>query len=85
MRYTAGAGAIVLGWSLLVEPLLGQIPGVGPAIAPWLPFRAAEQFLADVPPEAGLLDRPWVALAWFTLVGVALLAAALGAARRRDA
>jgi ABC-2 type transport system permease protein len=46
LRQSAGAIAILLLWPLLVEQLIGAIPTVG-KIAPWLPFQAGAQFVAD--------------------------------------
>jgi ABC-2 type transport system permease protein len=86
-RHTAGAVAIVLVWTLMAEQLLVVIPGVGEAARPFLPFQAAKQFLSagEVPADAGLLDRPWFALGYFAVTAAALLAIAIGVARRRDA
>lgn len=85
VRHTAGAVSIVLVWSLMAEQLIGAIPGVGPAVAQWLPFTAAKWFLTSDGTATGALEGPWVALAYAALVAGALLAVAIGAARRRDA
>jgi ABC-2 type transport system permease protein len=87
VRHTAGAVSIVLVWSLMAEQLFQLIPGVGQAVQPWLPFSAAKRFLMAPEPVAGagLLDSPWTALAYFGVVASALLAVAIGVAKRRDA
>lgn len=84
VRHTAGAVALVIVWVLVGEPLVGTVPVVGPALAPLLPFGAADRFLAPVPPGAGPLGSPWLAGVWFALVAWALLAVAVRVARRRD-
>lgn len=84
VRHTAGAVALVLVWVLVAESLVGLIPVVGPAVGPFLPFRAADRFLADAPAGAGLLGSPWLAGVWFAGFATALLAAAIRVARHRD-
>jgi ABC-2 type transport system permease protein len=87
VRHTAGAVAIVLVWTLMAEQLLVVIPGIGEAAQPYLPFQAAKQFLSagEVPADAALLNQPWFALLYFAAWAAALLAIAIGVARRRDA
>lgn len=46
VRQSAGAIAILLLWPLLVEQLFTLIPTIGPKVAPWLPFRAADAFVS---------------------------------------
>jgi len=87
VRHTAAAVSIVLVWALMAEQLLEIIPGVGEMVGPWLPFRAAQDFLTGEGPTAdGLLGGgPWVALAYFAVVAAVLLFVATEVARRRDA
>jgi ABC-2 type transport system permease protein len=85
VRHTAGAVALVLVWVGVAEPLVAMVPVVGPVVGPLLPFQAADRFLAEVPPDAGLPGSPWLAGAWFALLATALLALAVAVARRRDA
>jgi ABC-2 type transport system permease protein len=87
VRHTAGAVSVVLVWALMAEQLFELIPGVGDAVRPWLPFRAAKDFLTvEGPTSDGLLGGgPWLALAYFTVVAGGLLAVAIAVARRRDA
>ena len=87
VRHTAGAVSIVLVWALMAEQLVELIPGVGDAVRPWLPFRAAKDFLtAEGPTADGLLGGgPWVAIAYFAVVAGVLMFVATEVARRRDA
>ena len=87
VRHTAGAVSLVLVWSLMAEPLLAAIPGVGASLQQWLPFQAAKHFLTAGPAASGSgpLDGPWVALAYFAGITAVLLAVAVGVAERRDA
>jgi ABC-2 type transport system permease protein len=86
VRHTAGAVALVLVWGLAAETLITALPGVGPALSPFLPFEAARRFLGgEAPADAALLESPWISGAWFGAVAVALLAVAIAVTRRRDA
>ncbi|HZG89838.1 MAG TPA: hypothetical protein VEZ42_06460 [Pseudonocardia sp.] len=84
VRRTAGAVALVLVWPLVAESLVGVIPVVGPAVGPFLPFQAADRFLAGAPTDSGLLGSPWLAGVWFAVVAAALFAVAVRVARHRD-
>ncbi|HEY7593411.1 MAG TPA: hypothetical protein VH969_09685 [Actinophytocola sp.] len=86
VRHTAGAVAIVLTWALMIEQLLALIPGFEPVVT-WLPFQAAKQFLlaGQTPEGLGLTEQPWAAMGYFAAVSTALLAVAIGVAKRRDA
>jgi ABC-2 type transport system permease protein len=84
VRHTAGAVALVLVWVLGAESLIGLIPVVGPVAAPFLPFQAADRFLAGAPAGGGPLGSPWLAGVWFALVVAALFAVAVRVARHRD-
>jgi ABC-2 type transport system permease protein len=86
IRHTAGAVTLVLTWALMVEQLLALIPGFE-SVATWLPFQAAKQFLlaGQTPDGTGLADQPWLAMGYFAMVSVGLLAAAIAVAKRRDA
>ena len=91
MRRTAGALAVVLGWLLVVEPLIGAIPVTFlEKISPFLPgtggsrlLMTSEQLAADLPNRVDL--SAWqgygVLVAW-TAVLLAIGAVLL---RRRDA
>ena len=83
----AVAAVVAVAVGTLTRQLLVVIPGVGEAARPFLPFQAAKQFLSagEVPADGALLDRPWLALAYFAVTAAALLAIAIGVARRRDA
>jgi len=94
VRQTAGAVAILLVYSLLVESLIGLIPNIGVKIQRWMPFQHADHFLtadnAPLPEGAGppRLDFPfgaWGSLAYFAAIGFGLLVVAFVVAKRRDA
>src|SRR6478736_1259434 len=57
------------GVALVYAVAVVVIPGVGEAARPFLPFQAAKQFLSagEVPADGALLDRPWLALAYFAV------------------
>ncbi|WP_318306488.1 hypothetical protein [Amycolatopsis solani] len=97
VRHTAGAVALLLVYPLLVENLVEVIPGAGPAIHRWLPLNVVTKFLSgtggasggrDGGNAAALSDSPlapgW-ALAYFAAFVVAVLAAGITTAKRRDA
>jgi ABC-2 type transport system permease protein len=83
LRQSAGAIAVVLIWSMLVENLVSLIPQVGQDIRTWMPFAMTEQFLQG--PMEGRPLGPWASFAYFAGVAVALLVAALVVAKKRDA
>lgn len=89
VRQTAGAVAILLIYTLLVENLITLVPHIGPAIQKWLPFVAVNHFLVGgAPGGRGPVDMPlapWASLAYFAGIAVAFLAVALVTANRRDA
>ncbi|MBP2321916.1 ABC-2 type transport system permease protein [Kibdelosporangium banguiense] len=81
IRQTAGAVALLLAYSLMVEELIRLIPKVGADIQKWMPFNLAKRFLNGA--DSGL--GPWPALAVFAGYAVVLFAIALVTARKRDA
>ena len=91
LRSTAGSLSLLLGWVLVVEPVVASLPRVGDDIGRWLPFANADHFLyADVPEPGSIFDAgmpfgPWGALVYFAGIAAVLLVAALGLANRRDA
>jgi ABC-2 type transport system permease protein len=93
VRQTAGAVSIVLVWALLVENLVGLIPGIGPDLREWMPFNAANHFLTAGQPSTGtggpppvrMPFGPWGGLAYFAGIAVAVLIVALVTAEKRDA
>jgi ABC-2 type transport system permease protein len=94
VRHTAGAIAILLVWTMLVEGLVGIIPRVGDDIQRWLPWIQANHFLtsgsgepAGEGPSLGL-DMPfgpWGALAYVAGFTALIMVLALVAVERRDA
>lgn len=94
VRHTAGAIAILLVWTMLVEGLVGVIPKVGDDIQRWLPWVQANHFLTagngEPAGEGSGLDLnmpfgPWGALAYFAGITATILVLALVAVERRDA
>ncbi|MEC9323397.1 MAG: ABC transporter permease, partial [Actinomycetota bacterium] len=74
-------------WPLLVEPLLGNLPGHGARIGPYLPFANALRFL-DVSWLFPAYDMPWGewgSLGYFAAVVAVVFAVAVGTMNRRDA
>jgi ABC-2 type transport system permease protein len=84
VRQTAGAVALLLAYSLMVEELIVLIPGVGADIQRWMPFKLGERFLTGGPAADGM-PGPWGSLAVFGGYAVVLFAVALVAAKKRDA
>ncbi len=86
LRHTAGAVTVLLLWPLLVEPLLGNLPGQGARIGPYLPFANMFDFL-EVSWLFPAYDVPWGdlgSLAYFAAVVAGVFVIAVGAMNRRD-
>ncbi|MGV9799664.1 ABC transporter permease [Mycobacterium sp. NPDC003449] len=87
VRVAAGAVAVLLLWPLVAEPLLGNMPGNGARIGPWLPFANMFRFLG-VEWLYPSYDIPWGevgSLVYFAVLIVAALVAAVIVLNRRDA
>jgi ABC-2 type transport system permease protein len=92
VRQTAGAVAILLVYTMLLESLIGIIPTIGVKIQRWLPFQNSANFQTagndSFLSEGGGLDYPfgpWGSLVYFAAICVGLLVVALVVAKRRDA
>ncbi|MPY77573.1 MAG: hypothetical protein GEV04_03570 [Actinophytocola sp.] len=95
VRHSAGAISLLLIYAMVAEPLVQIVPRIGDDIYKWLPFNVAEKFLSGDgaargasqagPPLSTSTLSPWLALAYFAGIAVALLTAAILVARRRDA
>jgi ABC-2 type transport system permease protein len=91
VRQTAGAVAILLIYTLLVENLVVLIPRIGRDIQQWMPFTVANQFLTggETPIRGAGTDQmplaPWPSLLYFAGIGAVLLIIAIVTANRRDA
>jgi ABC-2 type transport system permease protein len=95
VRHSAAGLAVILVYTLLLETVIGAIPGIGDDIQPWLPFKAANHFIAAG--QAGMPDGPlgaadaaypygpWVGFALFAGVALVTFVAALIVTERRDA
>ncbi|BBY27797.1 ABC transporter permease [Mycolicibacterium sediminis] len=87
VRHAAGAVAILLLWPLVVEPILGNLPTVGPRIGPFLPFGNVFTF-ADVQwlfPTYAMPWGPFGSLCYFVVVVAVAFAAATVVVGSRDA
>lgn len=87
LRHTAGAVTVLLLWPLLIEPLLGNLPGRSMDIGPYLPFANVFRFL-DVQwlfPEYPLRWGPVGSLGYFAAAVAVLFVAGLVMVNRRDA
>ncbi|WP_436498414.1 hypothetical protein [Actinokineospora sp. HUAS TT18] len=96
IRHSAGAIALLLIYTRLVEGLVSLIPNVGADVYKWLPFTLANHFLtgeadpSDGPtpqfgPPAHITISPWTALALFAAFAATILTIALITANKRDA
>lgn len=86
VRQTAGAVTILLVWGLVLENLIGLLPGVGQDVQRYLPFVNATLFAADKE-VTGVLDPlgPVASLGIFAATAVVVMVAATVVVRRRDA
>jgi ABC-2 type transport system permease protein len=91
VRQTAGAVAILLIYTLLVENLVVLIPKIGESIQKWMPFTEANNFLVAGSADAGrrgIEHMPlgaWPSLLYFAGIAAVLMTIALVTANRRDA
>lgn len=87
LRHTAGAVALLLLWPLVIEPVVGNLPNVGGAAGPYLPFANAFVF-TDVPwllPGYAMPWGPTGSLVYFAMIVAVVFAAAGVTLNRRDA
>jgi ABC-2 type transport system permease protein len=84
IRQTAGAVAVLLAYTLMVEELIVLIPDVGQDIQQWMPFKLADRFLSGGQPAEGM-PGAWGSLAVFVGYALVVFVAALVAAKKRDA
>lgn len=87
MRHSAGAVAVLMLWPLLVEPVVGNLPGIGSQIGPYLPVVNMFRFI-DVQwlfPVYAMKWGPVGSLLYFTGVVALVYAAATVVVNRRDA
>jgi ABC-2 type transport system permease protein len=91
IRQTAGAVAILLIYTLLVENLVVLIPKIGDNIQKWMPFTVANNFLTAGSAQLGgqgpahMPLGAWPSLLYFAGIGAVLLIIAIITANRRDA
>lgn len=87
IRQSAGAVTIVLLWPLLIENLVGLIPGFGEDYSPWLPFKAADSWVS-LPSASGAVSAgptPVQGLLVFAAWALVLWVIALVLLKKRDA
>lgn len=87
LRHSAGAVSVLLLWPLLVETLVGNLPGRGAQVGPYLPFANMFRFL-DVQwlfPGYAWHWGPLGSLAYFAVLVAAVFGAAVVVVTRRDA
>lgn len=87
LRSGPGAVAVLLLWPLVAEPMLGNLPQIGPAIGPYLPF-ANIFIVTDVQWLYPVYAMPWGqagSLIYFAAVVLAAVVAAIAAVNLRDA
>lgn len=87
VRAGPGAVAVLLLWPLVVEPMLGNLPDVGPQVGPYLPFANLFVFI-DVPWLYPVYAMPWGpvgSLVYFVASVVVVLGAAIVVVNVRDA
>ncbi|KGI66586.1 ABC transporter permease [Mycolicibacterium rufum] len=87
LRHSAGAVSVLLLWPLLVETLVGNLPGRGPQIGPYLPFANMFRFLDVQWLFSGYAWHwgPLGSLAYFTALVAVVFGAAVFVVNRRDA
>jgi ABC-2 type transport system permease protein len=87
LRAGPGAVAVLLLWPLVVEPMLGNMPDVGPAVGPYLPF--GNMFIVtEVPWLYPVYAMPWGvvgSLSYFAAVVAVVFGAAIVVLNARDA
>ena len=87
LRASAGAVALLLLWPLVAEPMLGNLPNIGPEVGPFLPFANAFTFMG-VQWLYPYYAMPWGELGsivYFAAVTMVVFVAALVTVNRRDA
>ncbi|WP_020669165.1 ABC transporter permease [Amycolatopsis nigrescens] len=95
IRHSAGAIALLLIYSLVVESLVPMIPNVGDDIYKWMPFNVANKFLTGDgasrgiemagPPLSTATLSQWGSLAFFAGFAALMLIIAISTAKKRDA
>ncbi|SIR94050.1 ABC transporter permease [Williamsia sterculiae] len=86
IRQSAGAIVVVLIWMLALETVLANIPKVGPAVGPFLPFLNGQRIFESG--SVGSVDFHWNAAGsgvYFAVVSVIVFVAGVVVTNRRDA
>lgn len=93
IRNSAATVAVLLFEPILLDRLIGVLPGIGEKIQPWMPFVAAENYLAAGHPalDGVVVDPatrpypPWLGLAYAAGFAAVLLLIATVVVQRSDA
>lgn len=87
IRAAPGAVAVLLLWPLVIETVLGLLPGTGSRVGPYLPFQNAYTFIGVqwLYPGYDMAWGPLGGLVYFTVVTGVVFASALVVVHRRDA
>jgi hypothetical protein len=87
IRAAPGAVAVLLLWPMVVETVLGLLPGTGARVGPYLPFQNAYTFVGVewLHPGYDMRWGPVGGLVYFAAVTMVLFASALVVVNRRDA
>jgi hypothetical protein len=87
LRAGPGAVAVLLLWPLVVEPILGNLPDVGPKVGPYLPFGNIF-VVTEVPwlyPPYAMPWGPVGSLVYFAALVIVVFDAAIIVLNARDA
>lgn len=87
LRAGPGAVAVLLLWPLVVEPVLANLPDIGPRVGPYLPFANIFIF-TDVQWLYPVYAMPWGplgSLVYFAVIVAVVFGAAIAALNARDA
>lgn len=87
VRAAPGTVAILLLWPMVIETVLGLLPGTGPRVGPYLPFQNAYTFIGVdwLYPGYDMRWGPEGGLVYFAAVTAVLFVSALVVVNRRDA
>jgi hypothetical protein len=87
LRTTSGAVAVLLLWPLAAEPMVGNLPNLGPEVGPYLPFANAFVFIRMdwLYPFYDMRWGEWGSILYFACVAAAVFVAALVTVNKRDA
>ncbi|SQG63315.1 ABC-type transporter, permease component [Corynebacterium renale] len=86
LRHTAGAVTLILGWAIALENVVSFLPGIGPKVVDWMPFKRLTYFVTESQPLfSSSTWEVWPSLAYFTAWAVGLFAVGAFVTMKRDA